>query len=198
MMREYNILISSVGGQGGITLSRVIANTALIQGLNVRVGETLGMAQRGGAVQSHVRIGEGVHGSLIPFGSADVLLALEPSEAVRVSRYLGSHTMVILNTEPTYPIPVMLNEVFYPELDDVLGALNKIGCTVYIIDGSRISREVETLRSLNIVVLGAYMALGSPILSIDAVKMSIEESLPKRYLDQNLRAFQSGYKAFNQ
>src|SRR5512136_2621720 len=101
---EHNILITSVGGQGGITLARIIAHAALKQGLDVIVGETLGMAQRGGSVQSHIRVGEGAHGSLIPRGRCNFLLSLEPSEAVRVPEYLGPSTKVILSTTPVYPI----------------------------------------------------------------------------------------------
>lgn len=195
MVKEYNILISSVGGQGGITLSRVIANAAMSQGLNLRLGETLGMAQRGGAVQSHVRLGEDVHGSLIPEGGADDLLALEPSEAVRVSKYLGPQTRVILNTAPTYPIPVMLKQVKYPSLDEITGALESIGCEVHAVDASRIARETEAPRSLNIAVLGAYMALGEAVLTEDAVKESLRNTLPARYLEQNLRAYEGGRQA---
>ena len=195
MVKEYNILISSVGGQGGITLSRVIANAAMSQGLNLRLGETLGMAQRGGAVQSHVRLGEDVHGSLIPEGGADALLALEPSEAVRVSKYLGPQTRVILNTAPTYPIPVMLKQVKYPSLDEITGALESIGCEVHAVDASRIARETEAPRSLNIAVLGAYMALGEAVLIEDAVKESLRNTLPARYLEQNLRAYEGGRQA---
>jgi indolepyruvate ferredoxin oxidoreductase beta subunit len=195
MVKEHNILISSVGGQGGITLSRVIANAAMIQGLNLRVGETLGMAQRGGAVQSHIRLGEDVHGSLIPSDGADALLALEPSEAVRVSKYLGPRTRVMINTAPTYPIPVMLGQATYPSLDEIAGALEAIGCEVHALDASRIARDAEAPRSLNIAVLGAYMELGEAVLTEDAVKESLKKTLPARYLEQNLRAYEGGRKA---
>ncbi len=195
MVKEHNILISSVGGQGGITLSRVIANAAMIQGLNIRVGETLGMAQRGGAVQSHVRLGEDAHGSLIPSGGADVLLALEPSEAARVSKYLGSQTRVIINTAPIYPIPVMLGQAAYPSLDEITGALEAIGCEIFVVDASRIARETEAPRSLNIAVLGAYMALSEAVFTEDTVKESLRKTLPARYLEQNLRAYEGGRQA---
>jgi indolepyruvate ferredoxin oxidoreductase beta subunit len=195
MVKEYNLLISSVGGQGGITLARVVANAAMSQGLNLRVGETLGMVQRGGAVQSHIRLGDGVHGFLIPSGGADALLALELGEAVRVSKYLGSKTRVIINTAPTYPIPVMLGQATYPSLDEITGALEAIGCEVFVVDASRIARETEAPRSLNIAVLGAYMELGEAVLTEDAVKESLKKALPARYLEQNLRAYEEGRKA---
>jgi len=195
MVKEYNLIISSVGGQGGITLASVVANAAMSQGLNLRVGETLGMAQRGGAVQSHIRLGDGVHGFLIPSGEADALLALEPGEAVRVSKYLGPKTRVIINTTPTYPIPVMLGQATYPSLEEITDALEAIGCEVHAIDATRIARETEAPRSLNIAVLGAYMELGEAVLTEDAVNESLKKTLPARYLEQNLRAYEGGRKA---
>ncbi len=195
MTKEYNILISSVGGQGGITLARILSNAALIQGLNVRIGETLGMAQRGGAVQSHVRIGTSVRGALIRKGGADVLIALEPSEAVRVSKYLRKGTKVIMNTEPTYPIPVLLGDARYPEIDEVSGALEKMGCTVHKLNATKLANEANAPRSLNVVALGAYMALGDDVFDCEAVESAIKSCLPERYLDDNTRAYKAGYNA---
>lgn len=188
----HNILITSVGGQGGITLARVIAHAALGQGLNVRVGETLGMAQRGGSVQSHVRIGEGVHGSLIPRGRCDVLLSLEPSEAVRVPEYLGPGARVILSTTPVYPIPVMLKEAKYPELPQIVSALEKIGCRVYSLDARGLALEADAPASVNMVTLGAYAALGG-VLNPDSLRRSLGEALSRRFLEANTRAFERGY-----
>jgi indolepyruvate ferredoxin oxidoreductase beta subunit len=194
-VREYNILVSGVGGQGGVTLARVISDAAMSQGLNIRVGETLGMAQRGGAVQSHIRLGDDVHGPLIPSGGADALLALEPGEAVRVAGYLGPGTRVIMNTTPTHPIPVMLGQATYPSLKEITDALEAVGCEVHAIDATRIAREADAPRSLNVTVLGAYMALGEGVLTGDAVKEALRRSLPARYLEQNLRAYERGFEA---
>ncbi len=191
---EHNILITSVGGQGGITLARVIAQAAIKQRLNVRVGETLGMAQRGGSVQSHVRIGKGVHSPMIPRGECDILLSLEPSEAVRVPEYLGPGAVAIISTTPVLPIPVMLGEAKYPPLNSIILALEKIGCTVYAIDARRIADEANASTSLNIAVLGAYAAY-SNVLAMESLHWALGEALPKRYLDANLRAFDAGYTA---
>jgi indolepyruvate ferredoxin oxidoreductase beta subunit len=146
-------------------------------------------------VQTHIRLGDGVHGFLIPSGGADALLALEPGEAVRVSKYLGPKTRIIINTAPTYPIPVMLGQATYPILEEITGALEAIGCEVFLVDASRIARETEAPRSLNIAVLGAYMELGEAVLTEDAVKESLKKTLPARYLEQNLRAYEGGRKA---
>jgi len=196
-MGQYNILITSVGGQGGITLAKVLAYAALNQGLDVKVGETLGMAQRGGSVQSHVRIGDGVYGSLIPRGKCDVLLSLEPSEAVRVPEYLGPGTKVILSTAPVYPIPVMLKEALYPELSKITLALEKIGCNVYAIDARTLAIDADASTSLNIVVLGAYAALNEGILTNESLRKSLGEALSRKLLEANLRAFEKGYEAMN-
>ena len=192
MIREYNILISSVGGQGGITLARIISKAALSQGLEVRVGETLGMAQRGGSVQSHVRLGEDVYGPLIPDGRSDVVLSLEPAEALRVSRYVGKRTTIITNTSPYLPISVLLKETTYPKIEQITSILHRLGGRVYSIDAMELAKKAGSSRSLNIVVLGAYMSLGEPVLTPDAIKEAMASSLPGRYLGQNIRALKLG------
>ena len=192
---EHNILITSIGGQGGIALARVLAHAALDEGLNVRVGETLGMAQRGGSVQSHVRIGEDVHGSTIPRGRCDVLLSLEPSESLRAPEYLGPGTRAIINTTPVYPIPVLLKDAAYPGIPKVTSALERIGCKVYRIDARGLALGADAPVSLNIVILGAYAALGEGILPTESLRKAMGESLSKRFLDANNRAFGEGYEA---
>jgi indolepyruvate ferredoxin oxidoreductase beta subunit len=189
---KHNILITSVGGQGGITLARVIAHAAMRQRLNVRVGETLGMAQRGGSVQSHIRMGEGVHSPMIPNGGCDVILSLEPSEAVRVPEYLGPGATAIINTSPVYPIPVMLGEAKYPATSDIVSALRKIGCIVYTLDARCLADEAKAPASLNIVVLGAYAALPG-VISPESLRWALGEALSNRFLEENLRAIEAGH-----
>jgi len=197
MVREYNVLISSVGGQGGVTLSRILSNAALIQGLNVRVGETLGMAQRGGSVQSHVRVGDDVHGALIRRGGADVLLALEPGEAARVGAYLRPETKVIMSTEPTAPVPVMLGQAEYPDIELIQASLEAIGCKVHSLNAHRLAMDAGAPRSLNVVALGAFTALGDDVFKPDAVELALRSTLPARYLEENLRAFEAGKRALH-
>jgi len=192
---EHNILISSVGGQGGVALARVLADAAMDQGLSVRVGETLGMAQRGGSVQSHVRIGENIHGSLMPLGGCDVLLSLEPSESLRAPEYLGSKTRAILNTAPVYPIPVLLKEATYPAFAKVASALEGLGCRVYGIDAHELALRANAPSSLNIVILGAYAALGEGVLTAESLRKAVVDFLSKRFLEANIRAFEEGYRA---
>ena len=99
-----DILICGVGGQGTVLASRIIAAAAMEEGNRVHSAETIGMAQRGGSVTSHVRIGEEAFSPLIPFGSADLLLAFEPAEAVRNLKYLRKDGAAVVNTAPTRPV----------------------------------------------------------------------------------------------
>ena len=192
MVDEHNILISSVGGQGGITLARALSHAAMIMGLNVRVGETLGMAQRGGSVRSHVRLGDSVHGALIPEGKADVVLSLEPAETLRVVKYMSSGTTVIMNSRPVIPISVLLNETAYPEIDEIEDLLRGVAGRVHTIDALDLAVEAGTSRSLNVVILGGYMALGENVLTHEVVKDARMEILPSRFLKQNMQAFKMG------
>ncbi len=192
---EHNILITSVGGQGGITLARVLAFAAMSQRLKVVVGETLGMAQRGGSVESHVRIGESVHGQLIPPGKCDVLLSLEPAEAIRVPKYLGPDTHVILSTAPVYPTPFMLKEASYPELPKIVSALERIGCKTYTLDARALAIDAKAPTCLNIVILGAYAALNEGVLTTESLRRALSGALSSRFLNANKRAFNKGYDA---
>jgi len=192
MINEYNILISSVGGQGGITLARVLSITALSQGLKVRVGETLGMAQRGGSVQSHVRFGENVYGPFIPYGKSDILLSLEPSEALRSTQYIGKKTKIIMNIVPILPMSVLLKEVIFPETDDIVERLSGIVSAIYAIDAVELAKNAGPVECMNMVILGAYMSLGEPILTISAVKESIARTVPSRFIKPNIKALDMG------
>ena len=199
MIREHNILIASVGGQGGITLSRIIARAAMKMGYRVIVGETLGMAQRGGPVQSHVRIGSQVYGPLIPEGRCHILIALEPVEALRAARYLSPESTILLNETVLPPVTAILGEVPYPPLKEVVEALNRIGCRVYHLNAGRLALEAGSKRCLNVVMLGAYMAYMEAerlnIITMEAAEEAVRESVPSRYLEANLRALKLGYEA---
>ena len=115
-MRSVNkdILICGVGGQGTVLASKIIAAAAMDEGSPVHSAETIGMAQRGGSVTSHVRIGENVYSPLIPFGSAEMMLAFEPAEAVRNIRYLRRDGMAVVNTAATRPVTESLRPTGYP------------------------------------------------------------------------------------
>lgn len=199
MIWEHNILIASVGGQGGITLSRIIARAAMRMAQRVVVGATLGMAQRGGSVQSHVRIGSHVYGPLIPEGKCHILISLEPAEALRAARYLGDESAALLNEVALPPLSGLLGEKPYPTLEEIEETLKRIGCRVRSVNALRLAERAGSRRSLNVAMLGVYLAHleeeSRSIITLDAAKEAVKEEVPRRYLEANLKALRLGYEA---
>lgn len=192
MIKELNLLISAVGGQGGLTLSRVIAGAAVKMGLKVRVGETLGMSQRGGAVVSFVRMGEDVYSPLIPEREADILIGMEPIEALRAAKYVGSKTITIVNTRPIKPVPVNLGLEEYPPIGKVIELLREISGVVIDFDAYEIARNAGSSRVVNSVMLGALMALKILPIPRETILETLLENVPKGTEEINEIAFKLG------
>ncbi|RLG77913.1 MAG: indolepyruvate ferredoxin oxidoreductase subunit beta [Thermoprotei archaeon] len=198
MVDNYYIMIAGVGGQGSVLLSRIIGDAALMKGLNVRIGETFGAAQRGGAVHSHVRIGKEVYGPLLMEDDADALLALEPLEGLRRGlAYLKPEGVVIINTRKVYPIDVNVGAAEYPPVDEIIEALKKLGEIVIAADFTEVAEEAGTARAMNIAVLGAYAKVielvDSPF-DKETLLEAMKGRVPSRWLEANLKAFQLGYR----
>lgn len=194
LIREFNLLISGVGGQGGITLSRMITDAAAKKGLKVFRYESLGMAQRGGSVQTHIRFGEDVFSPFIPNGQADVLIALEPNEALKAVDFIGKETTTILNTKKIPPLPVLLGEHNYPTLAEEISLLKALGKAVYALDAYELAKEAGTTRVANIVILGAFSKLNLAPLTRDELLQSVKSNAPQKYLKENIAAFEVGEK----
>ncbi|MHA1582183.1 MAG: indolepyruvate oxidoreductase subunit beta [Candidatus Baldrarchaeia archaeon] len=192
LIREFNLLISAVGGQGGLTLSRVIANTAVKLGLKVRVGETLGMSQRGGAVVSFVRIGEDVYSPLIPEGGTDVLIGMEPIEALRAAKYVGSKTIAVVNLRPIKPVPVNLGLEEYPSIEKIIKLLDKLSGKVLGFDAYEVARRAGLTRAVNSVMLGAAVALKIIPLPREDILETLLETVPRGTEEMNEAAFKLG------
>ncbi len=182
---RYNILIVGVGGQGILLISDIVSKAALKQGLYVKKSETHGMAQREGSVITHVRISDGeVFSPLIPRGSADMILAFEPLEALRYLDYLRKDSVFIVNKNP-------VNVKNYPPLEDVLRAVEKQKNSV-LVDAKKLAMEAGHPLTQNIVMLGAgsrYMPIDSGIL-----RKTIKSGV-KRAVEENLKAFELGFNA---
>ncbi|RLG83978.1 MAG: indolepyruvate oxidoreductase subunit beta [Thermoprotei archaeon] len=200
MVKEYNIIIASVGGQGGLTLSRVIAEAAFISGYEVRTGETLGMSQRYGSVVSYVRFGTEVKSPLLTYGSANVLIGLEPLEAVRVLKYLNKKvTIGIINAEPIPPVLSALSVIkkwssyTYPDVNELINIIHSNVRELYVIRGYEILKRFNASRSLNTLLLGIYAAHPDNPLSSEAYEEAIKRVL-RRDLELNLRVFNEGLR----
>ena len=185
-----DILICGVGGQGTVLASRILAAAAMAEGGTVHSAETIGMAQRGGSVTSHVRIGEEAFSPLLPFGSADLLLAFEPAEAVRNLKYLRPGGLVVANTTPTPPVTESLHPSGYNGREMI--AWLKTRCDCIPVDGEEACRPFGSAKFLNIILLGAAAGSGRLGLSRETLLRQIEENVPARFLEPNLAAFRAG------
>jgi len=191
---KLDILLVGVGGQGILTSAAILAKSAINSGINVITAETHGMAQRGGSVEVHVRFGD-VKSPLIPYGSADIMVALEPSEALRYTHYCSEKTRAIINTKPIYPPAVSRGEVEYPSIEVVQKELSWLN-GIYFIDATQLAKEVGNAQAANVVVLGALCRLTQ--LDSGHVERAITEVLPARLHELNLKAFKAGYDALKE
>lgn len=186
----YNVLLAGVGGQGTVLASRLIAGAAMTRGEIAHTAETIGMAQRGGSVVSHVRIGEGVSSPLIPHGTADTIIGFEPAEAVRALPYLKVGGTVVVCTAAVKPVTDALNDSGY-EAETMLDYLKKQNVRLFIVDGEAVIAACGTAKVLNIALLGAAAAADAIGVSADELKVVVE-GLNPRFREANLKALALG------
>ena len=191
-----DILICGVGGQGTVLASKIIAAAAMEEGSPVHSAETIGMAQRGGSVTSHVRIGGEAFSPLIPFGGADMLLAFEPGEAVRNLRYLKKGGIAVVNTSAVKPVTESLKETGYDGSE--MTAYLKEKCSCIFVNAEEVCRPFGSTKFFNIIMLGVAAGSGHLGLEKDTLLKQIEQRVPSRFLDVNLRAFQTGIEIAGQ
>lgn len=191
-MDKFDLLIVGVGGQGVILASDILGKAVVIEGLPVRSAETHGMAQRGGAVENHVRIGC-KYRSLIPAGGADCLMSMEPLEALRYARFVKHSGVAVVNTEKIVPVTVNLGKVQYPELDVIVSTMQGLCSEVKAEDFTGLAKKAGAVQALNVVMIGAV----SKYLPIKAetLKEVIAKSVPAKTIAVNLKAFELGRTA---
>jgi len=196
MVEEFNVLIAGVGGQGVILMSELLGNAAVKDGLRVRGSEVLGMAVRGGSVSSTIRIGSQVYGPLAPMGKCDILVGMEPAEALRNITYLSKSSSVILNTRKVVPFTVFLGESQYPSLEEVLEKLGRVASKVITLNAAQIAEEAGSLVAANIVMLGALSGSGQLPIKVETIKEQIHARFPSKLAPVNIEAFDLGYRAY--
>lgn len=190
MGRTVNIAIASVGGQGGLTLSRVLAVAAVLDGFSVRTGETLGMAQRYGSVVSYVRIGDRVLSPTFAEGEGDYLLGLELLEAARALKLLRAGGVAIVSDTLRPPISASLSREVY----DKGKLLEYVGshAETLVVPAQKLAAEAGNPRAANMVVLGAFHRV-QKVLSDAAIRRAVSLVVPPRWLESSIRAFELGY-----
>ncbi len=187
-MNVFNILISGVGGQGVLLTSKVIAEAALLAGLDVKQSEVHGMAQRGGSVLSQVRIGDKVFSPIVSEGEADLLIGFEPLETARYLHFLKDDGVVIYNTRTIGTIGVSIGAEQYPV--DVNEIIRNRAKSVLPFDGTQLAIQAGDKRTLNLVLLGAVLSF-LPIRE-QFVLDAILKTVPKKVLAVNQKAFEAG------
>jgi indolepyruvate ferredoxin oxidoreductase beta subunit len=189
-MPVTNVLIAGVGGQGAVLGSELLALAALAAGHDVKQGEFHGVAQRGGAVFSHVRFGDRVHSPMAPRGKVDYLVALEKLEAARYAHFVKPGGVVLANEHKVEPIRVG-DQRPYP--DDVLEFLKTKELQVVGLEATQMAMDLGDHRAANVVLLGALSR--SLDIAPEVWDQTFSERIPERYLDLNRRAFEAGRTA---
>ncbi len=183
----FNIVICGVGGQGIILASNVLCHTAFVEGFDVKKSEVHGMAQRGGSVITHVRIGDKVYSPLIEQGNSDIVLAFEKLEAMRYIHYLKKNGTAIVNDRKILPMSVLTGAASYPE--NIKTNLKRHG-EIYYVDAEKVALELGNIRTVNIILLGVLSCfLG---FKKKSWKASITKNVKKRFVALNLAAFSKG------
>ena len=193
MNRKTNIVLTGVGGQGVITAANILGKAAVRAKTNVYVSEVHGMAQRGGAVNCTVRLGN-VSGPLVAAATADVIVSLEPVEALRNIMYANKKTKIITDINPVVPFTVSVGGEKYPNLDDVYKEIQS-RAILFKIDALKIAKDSGAAITKNIVMLGALAAADVLPFKSDFLLETILENIPVKYKDINKKAFNGGMKA---
>jgi indolepyruvate ferredoxin oxidoreductase beta subunit len=184
-------LITGVGGQGTVLMSRLIGAAAIASGLDVRGSETIGMAQRGGSVVSHIRMGDHIHSPLIPPGKADVIIAFEPAEAVRVLPFLSPEGRMLVLDRGVMPVSASLGGKYKPgEMTDFLRSVLAERLTV--VKGGELIGTCGSARVINTALLGTALAKNYFPFTRDYLMKALKERVPSKYLELNLKAFELG------
>ncbi|HOQ75159.1 MAG TPA: indolepyruvate oxidoreductase subunit beta [Thermoclostridium sp.] len=189
---KTDILIAGVGGQGQILASRLIGVAAILEGYSVRTGETIGMAQRGGSVVSHVRIGGDSRAATVPFGRADLMIGFELCETVRNIKRLSENGRLIVNTQRINPVTVSLGMEKY-DAAAMEESLRKVTGRLIMIDGYSLAGEAGSVKAVNTVLLGAAVGSGYLPISRESFMEAIRSIIPQRFHNLNSAAFDSGY-----
>ena len=188
-----NIILCGVGGQGTVLASRLISSAAMSLDIPVLSAETIGMAQRGGSVFSHLRMGESLFCPMIALREADLIVAFEPGEAVRLLPYLRPGGSMVVSARPVMPVTAALSgDIYCPE--DMLAFLKDHVPGLRIVDADCALEDLASPRVMNLVLLGAALASGSLGLPEEALRDAIRQLIPEKFHELNNRALAWGIR----
>lgn len=184
-----NIILCGVGGQGTVLASKLISSVAMEKGLRVMSAETIGMSQRGGSVFSHIRIGEGIQTPMIEEGEADIILAFEPGEAVRMLPYLKADGQMIVSSKEVMPVMSTLSGSDYQgkEMLDYLAMKVK---DLIIVNTEEACQKIGTTKALNVFLLGVAVSGGMLGITEEELKEIIRKKVPEKFHELNFKALE--------
>lgn len=186
-----SVLIVGVGGQGTLLASRLLGNAVISRGYDVKVSEVHGMSQRGGSVVTYVRYGEKVDSPILEQGEADLIISFEKLEAVRYLPFLKKGGTIIVNTQEIDPMPVITGAASYPQ--DIIHKLREAGVHVADVDALTLAEQAGSSKAVNVVLMGVvaqHMEIEK-----DVWLETIRNTVPPKFVDLNLKAFELGYQA---
>ena len=182
-----DIVLCGVGGQGTVLASKLIAAAAMDKGLDVMSAETIGMAQKGGSVFSHLRVGRKVHTPMIAKGTADIIIAFEPAEAVRMLPYLKEGGSVIVNSHAVKPVTSVLKDSGY-DGSEMVGYLKENVENLTVIDCEKACREIGSPKVTNMVLLGAAVRSGVLDFTMDESTETMKRMVKPQFQEANVAA----------
>lgn len=188
-MAVKSIMIVGVGGQGTLLASRLLGNVLIKQGYDVKISEVHGMSQRGGSVVTYVKYGDRVNSPIIEKGEADIILCFEELEAARWLEYLKPTGKLIINTQQIDPMPVVMGKAAYPQ--EITEKIKQAGANVITADALSLAVKAGSPKAVNVALIG-IMAKSTDI-EKQAWLQTIEETVPQKFLELNLKAFELGY-----
>jgi indolepyruvate ferredoxin oxidoreductase beta subunit len=189
-MKDVNVLMVGVGGQGVILASDAMSEIGMLSGYDVKKTDSLGMAQRGGSVVSHVRWGEHVYSPMVKRGEADFLVGFEQLEAARWAPYLKPGGVAIVADVVVIPLSAITGNIPYPSWSDIEKTLSNYVNEIYLVPAPRIAEEAGNPRAVNMVLLGFL----SQFLELNprAWTDNLRQKLPPKFVESSLKAFQRG------
>jgi indolepyruvate ferredoxin oxidoreductase beta subunit len=192
-MKDFNVVLAGVGGQGTLLAAEALGIAAVTDGLNVRVSEIHGMAQRGGTVVSTVRIGENVFASTVTEGQADILLGFEPLETLRNLKYASGTTLVLMSTERIAPTELAAKNLRYPDVEEIVRKIRSFTRKIVLVDAPELAKKAGSNLTQNVVLLGALAGTKLLPLKNESLVLAVKQLVPEKYLDTNMKAFELGF-----
>ncbi len=190
----YNIIIAGVGGQGNVMAARLLAGMLVFHDYDVTIGETFGASQRGGSVMSHLRVStRGAWSPQIPKGQADMVVSLEPVEAIRIMKDYGhGDVRILVNDRPIFPVGVIAGEQTYPGQEEIAEALRDMSRHVWFVDATEEAMRLGNPILGNVIMIGAACGLGILSVGREAFAAVMKETMPADKLEINVKAFDLG------